>query len=124
MRFVCGVGKCTRGDKRLFAQLARGVLVSGLQQQNDSFLAPSRAADTVWSARIMTSLARLLRQRPALCLRAVEVTRDVNEAYLIVHQVMAPALSAAGDHEFDFGPSLARALDKRARRLASVGAPA
>lgn len=70
----------------------------------------------------MTPMTRLLKQRPALCERAVEATSDVNEAYLIVHQVMARAISRVGEHNSDLSPSLGIALDKRAlqARNASV----
>ena len=72
----------------------------------------------------MTPMSGLLEQRPALCKRAVEATRDVNEAYLIVHQVMARAISRAGEHHSDLGPCLGIALDRRAAqaRSASVAA--
>jgi hypothetical protein len=72
----------------------------------------------------MTPMARLLRQRPALCERAVEATSDVNEAYLIVHQVMARAISCVREHDSDLRLSLGVALDKRAARAQSVGAAA
>lgn len=62
----------------------------------------------------MTPMTKLLKQRPALSKRAVEATGDVNEAYLIVHRVMAGAISRAEEHDFDLGPSLGIALDKRA----------
>jgi hypothetical protein len=66
----------------------------------------------------MTPISRLLKQRPALCLRAVEQTRDVNEAYLVVHGVMAHALGQAGDAEHDLAAALRSALDVRSERLA------
>ena len=80
------------------------------------------AADTAWSAENMTLMARLLMQQPNLCQRAVANTDDVNESYLIVHQVMTRAFSGVCDHEPDLGPALARALDKRSRRLATLEA--
>lgn len=52
----------------------------------------------------------------------MENTRDVNEAYLLVHHVMAGALSRVGDFELDLGPVLERALDKRSGRLARTEA--
>ncbi len=72
----------------------------------------------------MTPMTRLLKQRSALSKRAVEATSDVNEAYLIVHQVMARAISRVSEHDSDLGPSLGVALDKRAAqaRNASVAA--
>jgi hypothetical protein len=68
----------------------------------------------------MTPTARLLRQQASLCRRAWDSTRDVNEAYLMVHRVMAGALSGGFDPELDLGPSLARVLDVRARRLNTI----
>jgi hypothetical protein len=65
----------------------------------------------------MTPITRLLTQRRDLCLRAVERTLDVNEGYLLVHNVMAKALSRAADSDPDLGPALACALDARAQRL-------
>lgn len=62
----------------------------------------------------MTPMTRLLKQRPALSKRAVEATSDVNEAYLIVHRVMARAISRADERDFDLGRALGIALDKRA----------
>lgn len=72
----------------------------------------------------MTAMTRLLRQRPALCERAIEATRDVNEAYLIVHQVMTRAFSSVREQDYDLGPCLGLALDKRSARAASAGLPA
>jgi hypothetical protein len=65
----------------------------------------------------MTPISRLLKQRSVLCRRAVEHTLDINEAYLVVHGVMAHAFSRVGDDEHDLGPALATALDVRAERL-------
>jgi len=69
----------------------------------------------------MTVMASLLLQRSTLCRRAVEETSDVNEAYLIVHQVMARAFSGVRNHDPDLGPALAHALDEWVRSP-SVGA--
>ena len=66
----------------------------------------------------MTATTRLLKQMPNLYRRALEQTRDVNEAYLLVHTVIARALSGGGDHSPDLGPALARRLD--ARRLDAI----
>ena len=65
----------------------------------------------------MTPISRLLKQKPLLCERAVEQTRDVNEGYLVVHNVMARALNRVNDPDHDLGPALACALDLRAKRL-------
>jgi len=65
----------------------------------------------------MTSISRLLWQNSALCRRAVEQTRDVNEAYLVVHGVMAHALSGARGADQDLGAALTAALKVRSRRL-------
>lgn len=67
----------------------------------------------------MTATAKLLRQQASLYRSALDDTCDVNEAHLIVHHVMARALSG-GDPESDLGPSLARALHVRTRRLATI----
>jgi hypothetical protein len=63
----------------------------------------------------MTAMTKLLLQRSTLCRRAVAETSDVNEAYLIVHQVMARAFGAARCHDPDLGPALSHALDEWAR---------
>ena len=65
----------------------------------------------------MTQFSRLLRQRSALCRHAMEQTRDVNEAYLVVHGVMAGALGRVGDVEHDLDAALALALEVRSERL-------
>jgi hypothetical protein len=65
----------------------------------------------------MTPITRLLKQRPLLCEHAVERTRDVNEGYLLVHNVMARALGRANDAEHDLGAALTYALDLRAKHL-------
>lgn len=69
----------------------------------------------------MTPMARLLKQRRALCKQAVEATSDVNEAYLIVHRVMARAIGCPDEHDADLGPSLGIALNKRAARMRTAG---
>lgn len=69
----------------------------------------------------MTPMARLLKQRSVLCKQAVEATRDVNEAYLIVHRVMARAIGRPNEHDCDLGPSLGIALDKRAALVRNAG---
>jgi hypothetical protein len=68
----------------------------------------------------MTSISSLLRQKSALYRRAVEQTCDVNEAYLVVHGVMARALSVAGDAEHDLGAALASVLEIRSQHLDRV----
>jgi hypothetical protein len=73
----------------------------------------------------MTPIARLLKQKTALCLRAFEHTQDLNEAYFLVHGVMAGALSRVEGPEPNLGPNLGPdlglamtdALDARARHL-------
>jgi hypothetical protein len=70
----------------------------------------------------MTPMARLLRQSSGLHQRARENTHDVNEAYLIVHQVMTRAIGCADKHESDLGPALTRALEHRKQRLAGIRA--
>ncbi len=66
----------------------------------------------------MTAISRLLKQRSALCRRALEQTYDVNEAYLVVHGVMARALKCDEEPEHDLGPAMASALQLRSRRMA------
>jgi hypothetical protein len=68
----------------------------------------------------MTQIDRLLRQKPTLCLRAFEETRDLNEAHLLVHGVMVQALSNVGAAEQDLGSAMSRALGVRAQRLAGL----
>ena len=63
----------------------------------------------------MTSISGLLRQKSALYRLAVKQTCDVNEAYLVVHGVMARALSGVGDAEHDLGAALASALEMRSQ---------
>lgn len=70
----------------------------------------------------MTPIARLLRQKPRLCLHAFEQTGDLNEAYLLVHEVMTNALRHADGPEQDLGSAMANVLDLRASRLAGLEA--
>lgn len=63
----------------------------------------------------MTSISGLLKQKSALYRRAVEQTCDVNEAYLVVHSVMARALGGGGDADRDLGAALASALEIRSQ---------
>ncbi len=65
----------------------------------------------------LTAMARLLRQTPSLCLSARETVDDVNEAYLVVHQVMSHAIGCGSDHDSDLGSALAQALRDRTKRL-------
>lgn len=65
----------------------------------------------------MTPITRLLKQKPSLCERAVAQTHDVNEGYLVVHNVMSKAFGRASGGDEDLGPALACALDVRAKRL-------
>lgn len=64
----------------------------------------------------MTAISRLLKQKSNLCERAVAQTRDVNEGYIVVHNVMAKALARVDGAAQDLGPALARALDLRTKR--------
>jgi hypothetical protein len=60
----------------------------------------------------MTPMAKLLRQTPTLCRRAFEHTRDVNEAYLLVHDLVARAVGRDfGDQDADL--ALTNALAER-----------
>ena len=68
----------------------------------------------------MTPIAKLLKQKPSLWRRAFAQTRDVNEAYLLVHDVMARALNHGGAPETDLGPAMACALARRSRRLGAT----
>ncbi|MBX9747217.1 MAG: hypothetical protein K2X34_09965 [Hyphomonadaceae bacterium] len=70
----------------------------------------------------MNPISKLLKQRRGLALRAVEQTRDMNEAYLVVHGVMARALGRVSDAERDLGPDLTCALAVRAKRLDALAA--
>jgi len=69
----------------------------------------------------MTPTAALLLQSPALRRRACEHTRDTNEAYLMVHNVMVRALGGADGEAPEL--ALARAIDKRANCSAIAAAP-
>jgi hypothetical protein len=64
----------------------------------------------------MTPMTRLLRQEPNLYSRALEQTRDVNEAYLLVHNVMVRALGHGPNPDLDL--AMTCALNKRSRALA------
>ncbi len=64
----------------------------------------------------MTLIARLLKQKNALCVRAFEHTQDLNEAHFLVHGVMARAFGHVGA-EPDLGRAMTDALDARARAL-------
>lgn len=68
----------------------------------------------------MTPIARLLRQGIGLRHSATQYTKDVNEAYFVVHEVMTDAFAHAGDGDRDLGAALMRALVRRARKLANV----
>jgi hypothetical protein len=68
----------------------------------------------------MKSISGLLRQRSALYRRAVEQTCDVNEAYFVVHGVLARALSGVGDADRDLGAALASALEIRSQHRMTV----
>lgn len=70
----------------------------------------------------MTPIAKLLKQGPGLCRSALAQTHDVNEAYLLVHNVMAGALRRVCGPESDLAAALAAALEVRSRRLAGVQA--
>lgn len=72
----------------------------------------------------MTIVAMLLEQRSALCRTAVKQPRDVNEAYLVVHGVMADALDRGVGADGDLGVAMAAALEVRAQRLARLAADA
>ncbi|MBL8537020.1 MAG: hypothetical protein JNM59_06415 [Hyphomonadaceae bacterium] len=69
----------------------------------------------------MTSISDLLRQAPALRRRAFECTRDTNEAYLLVHDVMTSAIGG-GDKDDNF--ALIRAMADSGPRLCIDAAPA
>lgn len=64
----------------------------------------------------MTPIARLLRQKRILCLHAFEQTGDLNEAHLLVHEVMTTALRRVDGPEQDLSAAMAHVLDVRARR--------
>ena len=65
----------------------------------------------------MTRIARLLKQKTALCVRAFEHTQDLNEAHFLVHGVMSRAFAHAGGIEPDLGRAMTDALDARAHDL-------
>lgn len=93
-----------------------------IQQQNDSLSAAHKGGRYCVEHLNMTPIARLLKQRSTLCRRALEHTRDVNEAYLLVHHVMVCALSHVCGPESDPGAVLTRALEMRSRRLCGLQA--
>lgn len=68
----------------------------------------------------MTPIARLLRQGAGLRHAATYNTKDVNEAYFVVHEVMTDAFARVGDGDRDLGASLMGALFRRSRKLANV----
>ncbi|MEQ1820288.1 MAG: hypothetical protein ABL871_16935 [Terricaulis sp.] len=65
-------------------------------------------------------MARLLRQGKSLRTSANEITNDVNEAYLVVHQIITHAIGRIGDDETDLHPALMIALRSRSQRLAAA----
>ncbi len=65
----------------------------------------------------MTPIAKLLRQGAALRCSATQSTNDVNEAYFIVHEVMADAFARNHDGDHQLAPLLASALLQRLRKL-------
>jgi hypothetical protein len=68
----------------------------------------------------MTPIALVLEQRSTLLLHAFEQTRDLNEAYFLVHGVITQALGRVGGPEQDLGSVMKRALDARARQTAGL----
>lgn len=70
----------------------------------------------------MTQITRLLSQNQALCQAAVEQTGDVNEAYLVVHGVMAHAFDCDEGSAPDLAVALMSALQRRAPRNACPAA--
>jgi hypothetical protein len=87
-----------------------------LSNKMTRFSPPRWAAERAWSAE-MTPITRLLKQKTRLCKRAIERTLDVNEGYLVVHNVMAKALSRLSGEDYDLEPALASALDIHAKRM-------
>lgn len=65
----------------------------------------------------MSQMTKLLDQKLDLCRSAFAQTRDVNEAHLLVHNVMTYAFGRPGEAELDLAPAMACALNARARRL-------
>lgn len=65
----------------------------------------------------MTPIANLLRQGAALRHSATQSTKDVNEAYFVVHEVMTDAFARNHDGDHQLAPSLASALLQRSRKL-------
>lgn len=84
------------------------------------FAPPVWAAERAWSATTMTPISKLLKQSPALFESAVEQTQDVNEAYFLIHGVMAFALNRARAGDLDLAPVLACALRTRSQRMAAA----
>jgi hypothetical protein len=105
---------------RMFVGFSRSVLSFGFQQQDDSLCAARTGGRTRVERRNMTTISGLLRQKTALYRRAVEQTCDVNEAYLVVHGVMARALSGVGEADRDLGAALASALEIRSHHRMAV----
>jgi hypothetical protein len=67
----------------------------------------------------MTEMTKRLNQKGEreLCRSAFAHTRDVNEAYMLVHCVMTRAFGRAVDADVDLAPSMTCALNARARHL-------
>ena len=92
-----------------------------LQYTTSSLSAARKRGRCRVERRTMTPMAKLLRQAPALFRRALDHTRDVNEAYFLVHGVIATAVGQMrlGDQNSD--TALACALEKRL--IHTAGAP-
>ena len=66
----------------------------------------------------MTSpIARVLKQRTNLFTQALEQTRDVNEAHLLVHGVVSHALKRVDEETGNLAAAMNEALHARASRL-------
>jgi hypothetical protein len=68
----------------------------------------------------MTAIVELLKQKVALCIHAFEQTRDLNEAHLLVHGVMARALGRVDGPKQDLSAAMTQALNARALRLTQL----
>jgi len=62
----------------------------------------------------MTPMAKLLRHGPHLTRSALRQTQDMNEARLVVHNVMTHAFSRIDDRGFDANAIMTCALGKHA----------
>jgi hypothetical protein len=94
----------------------------GPQQQNDLRSAARLGGRGRLRRQNMTRNDHLLMQKRTLCQHAFKETRDLNEAYLLVHCVISHALGQADSDDENLVSAMSVALTARAQRLADLAA--